>query len=407
MYFEYTPPKSNTNNAAISMASSSDGGSGGGRYTTDLKTGAAAEVILPLLATFGIFLRFHIRIKNSISIKWDDYFILLSLPFTWALWAIWVYITVSIVPSTISSLPLSRLSRFLLWLWIHDLFNVLAVMLIKFSIILFYLRAFATTRKAKYWLYAIFLLSVVQFFMRLANIFVSCFPLKDTWENPWHCPSPDNGGSDYLHKLTIITESFGLVTEFALLAYPVPFVWKSHLRVSKKLALCVVFFTGFVTCATQAVRIYVLEMYLYHPSDLGRDVTAPSLVLCALFETGLGTFVICLVAIWGPVREYAKGFFGKVKRVSMGGGGSAESSTLPVSEKRRSARNNRTVAQISSSGGGTMTTGTSTLVSVDKGVGGMGSPVVSERSGLMTPTSGEEVEEEPWGRNITTMSKTP
>ncbi|EPS36623.1 hypothetical protein H072_9912 [Dactylellina haptotyla CBS 200.50] len=369
-------------------------------YTTDLKTGAAAEVILPLLATLGVVLRFHIRINNSISIKWDDYLILLSLPLTWALWAIWVYIAVAVVPSTVSTLPLERLSKFLLWLWVHNLINILAVMLIKLSIILFYLRAFATTRKAKNWLYAIFALSIVQFLMRIANLFVSCFPLENTWEEPWSCPGPDNGGSDYLHKLTLVTETFGLITEFILLAYPFPFVWKSHLGASKKLALCVVFFTGFVTCATQAVRIYVLEMYLYHTSDLGRDVTAPTLVLCALFETGLGTFVICLVAIWGPVREYAKGFFGKVKRISMLG---SPESTLPVSETRRSRRS-CTSAPTEFSGGGTMTSGTSTLVGVDKGGGGLGSPVVNETSGLVTPLSVVE-DVEPWGRNIAGMSR--
>lgn len=366
-------------------------------YITDLKTGAAAEVILPILATFGIFLRFYIRIKNSISIKWDDYFILLSLPLTWALWAIWVYITVTIVPATISTLPLDQLSKFLLWLWIHDLCNVLAVMLIKISIVLFYSRAFATTQKAKYWLSGIFLLSILQFIMRIVNIFVSCFPLKDTWENPWNCPSPENGGIDYLHKLTIVTEVFGLFTEFMLLLYPFPFVWKSHLATSKKLALCIVFFTGFVTCATQAVRIYVLEMYLYHPSDLGTDVTAPSLVLCALFETGLGTFVVCVVAIWGPVREYFRGVVGKVKKVGV-------RDTLPTEEKRRSGRHSKTIVPIISTGG-TMTTGTSTLVGVDKR-GEVGSPIVSERSGLMTPFSTEDGEEvEPWGRNIAGMSR--
>ncbi|KAK6525740.1 hypothetical protein TWF281_010787 [Arthrobotrys megalospora] len=402
MYYTYNP-ESNTPNTASLSSSNSGSSMSNSSYTTDLKTGAAAEVILPVLATFGVFLRFYIRIKNSISIKWDDYFILLSLPLTWALWAIWVYITVAIVPATISTLPLERLSKFLLWLWVHDLCNVLAVMLIKVSIVLFYFRAFATTQKAKYWLSAIFLLSIIQFIMRVANIFVSCFPLKDTWENPWNCPSPENGGTDYLHKLTVVTEVFGLFTEFTLLVYPFPFVWKSHLEISKKLALCIVFFTGFVTCATQAVRIYVLEMYLYRPSDLGRDVTAPSLVLCALFETGLGTFVVCVVAIWGPVREYFRGVVGRVKKV-----GAGESDILPMGEKRRSGRNSRTVVPISSLGG-TMTTGTSTLVGVDKGAGGpVGSPVVSERSGLMTPFTTEDGEEvEPWGRNITRTSRMP
>ncbi|KAK6336774.1 hypothetical protein TWF718_009563 [Orbilia javanica] len=395
MYYPYSP-ESNIPNTAISSGSPGHSMSNSS-YTTDLKTGAAAEVILPILATFGIFLRFYIRIKNSISIKWDDYFILLSLPLTWALWAIWVYITVAIVPATISTLPLDRLSKFLLWLWIHDLCNVFAVMLIKVSIVLFYYRAFATTQKAKYWLSAIFLLSILQFIMRVANIFVSCFPLQDTWENPWNCPSPENGGTDYLHKLTIVTEVFGLATEFMLLVYPFPFVWKSHLEISKKLALCIVFFTGFVTCATQAVRIYVLEMYLYHPSDLGRDVTAPSLVLCALFETGLGTFVVCVVAIWGPVREYFRVVVGRVRGV-----GTQDS--LPTEEKRRSARNSRTIIPISSMGG-TMTTGTSTLVGVDKR-GEVGSPIVSERSGLMAPLSPEEGDEiDPWGRNIAGMSR--
>ncbi|TGJ64412.1 hypothetical protein EYR41_010470 [Orbilia oligospora] len=400
MYYTAYNPESNIPNAASSNSSGSHSMSNSS-YTTDLKTGAAVEVILPVLATFGIFLRFYIRIKNSISIKWDDYFILLSLPLTWALWAIWVYITVTIVPSTISTLPLDRLSKFLLWLWIHDLCNVLAVMLIKISIVLFYYRAFATTQKAKYWLFGIFLLSILQFTMRIVNIFVSCFPLKDTWENPWNCPSPENGGTDYLHKLTIVTEVLGLFTEFMLLIYPFPFVWKSHLEISKKLALCIVFFTGFVTCATQAVRIYVLEMYLYHPSDLGRDVTAPSLVLCALFETGLGTFVICVVAIWGPVREYFRGvLLGKVKNVGM-------TDSLPTQEKRRSGRNSRTIVPVSSTGG-TMTTGTSTLVGgVDKRGELVGSPIVSERSGLMTPYPPEDLEEmEPWGRNITGMSRT-
>ncbi|KAK6343410.1 hypothetical protein TWF730_010999 [Orbilia blumenaviensis] len=402
MYYTFNNPESNTANAAGTNLANSGASMSGGSYTTDLKTGALVEVILPLLATFGIFLRFYIRLNNSISIKWDDYFILLSLPLTWALWAIWVYITVSIVPATISTLPLERLSGFLLWLWIHDLCNVLAVMLIKISIVIFYYRAFATTQKAKHWLFAIFLLSIIQFIMRVVNVFVSCFPLKDTWENPWSCPSPENGGTDYLHKLTIVAEAFGLFTEFTLLVYPFPFVWKSHLKISKKLALCIVFFTGFVTCATQAVRIYVLEMYLYHPSDFGRDVTAPSLVLCALFETGLGTFVVCMVAIWGPVREYFRRAVGKCKH---------EEKALPIEEKRRSGRNSRTVVPISSTGG-TMTTGTSTLVGVDKGVGEIqvGSPVVSERSGLMTPfvTELEEGEDvEPWGRNIAGMSRVP
>ncbi|KAF3937473.1 hypothetical protein ABW19_dt0210162 [Dactylella cylindrospora] len=367
-------------------------------YTTSLTAGALAEIILPVLATVGIFLRFHIRYINKISIKWDDYFILFSLPFSWALWAIWLYVTIDLVPYTVSTLPLENLTKFLLSLWIHDLCNVIAVMLIKISIMLFYLRAFATTQRSKWILYSIFLLNIIQFVMRIANILISCVPLKNTWENPWSCRA------DYLHALTLVVESFGLITEILLLVYPVPFVWRSHLAITKKLALCVVFFTGFVTCATQAVRIWVLERYLYEPSDFGRDVTAPTLVLCALFETSLGSFVVSVVAIWGPVREWVKGLWGRVrgKEVDAGGDGGGRRHGKKVS------RNSDTL------GVGTTTTGTTGTLVQDEGeevgrmervdeekgvVGFSQERVVSERVGLMTPLPPDD-DEQPWGRNV-------
>ncbi|KAK6537525.1 hypothetical protein TWF694_011707 [Orbilia ellipsospora] len=349
-------------------------------YTTNLVPTAAVTILLPLLATLGTYLRFHLRLKNSISIKWDDHFILLSLPLTWTLWIIWLYITTNLIPpnSAISSIPPSNLSTFLLLLWIHNLLNIVAVIFIKLSIILFYLRAFATTRTAKYCLYIVYFLSILQFLMRTVNLLVSCFPVQDTWLHPQRCQSSPSHGR-YLHNLTIITESFGLLTEFMLLVYPLPFVWKSHLTVTKKLALCVVFFTGFVTCATQAVRVYVLEMYLYRSSDIGRDVTAPSLVLCAGVETGLGTFVACVVAIWGPVREWIGKVFRKCKgersleEGMIGGNGG---------EKRGNVRGGDELGS-----GGTMTTGTSTLVG---SISEMGSPTISERSGMLSPLAAVE-----------------
>ncbi|KAK6346779.1 hypothetical protein TWF696_006888 [Orbilia brochopaga] len=277
-------------------------------YTSSLSAAAAAQIVLPLLATAGVYLRFHIRLTNNISIKWDDHLILLTLPFTWTLWILWLYAIATLVPDAISTIPPANLSKFILILWIHDLLDIIGVMVLKSAVLLFYLRAFATGALAKRALYVLFVMCVVQFLMRLANVLVSCFPLRDTWENPGHCITPENGA--HLHSLTVATEVIGLATEVALLVYPAPVVVRARMMSWRtKAAVCVVFAAGSVACATQGVRVYVVEVWVYGSDDFARDVVAPTLALCAVVEMGLGAFVVCLVAVWGPVRKWMGGIY--------------------------------------------------------------------------------------------------
>ncbi|KAJ6256956.1 hypothetical protein Dda_7839 [Drechslerella dactyloides] len=272
-------------------------------YTSALPTTAAAQVVLPVLATAGIYLRFHVRIARKIPLRWDDFMILLTLPFTWTLWAVWLYATTLI--SHISILPSPGRARFLLLLWIHDLIYFLGVTVLKSAVLLLYLRLFAKSARSKRVLYILFVACMVQFLMRLAKILVLCFPLHDIWDDPGRCVAPEDGR--YLHRRSVITEMLGLVTEVIMVVFPVPAVLRMRLpSVGRKAAAVAGFLAGGVACAMQGVRVYVVEAWVYKSNDFAREAVAPMLKLCAVAEMGIGTLVVCVVAIWGPMWEWVE-----------------------------------------------------------------------------------------------------
>ena len=107
----------------------------------------------------------------------------------------------------------------------------------KLSVILLYHRMFPSSRfKILLWCVGAFV-GMYSFTAAMVNIF-QCVPVDADW-NPTIKPRCVNLGADL-----IALSSIDVITDFVILALPMPYLWKLHTSRSKKIQLAGIFLLG-------------------------------------------------------------------------------------------------------------------------------------------------------------------
>ena len=131
--------------------------------------------------------------------------------------------------------------RFFLHSLYHDAWAYnLAMALVKISVLFFYQRIFATTRKTKRNLWITAGLTAAWFTSMTLVALFECSPIKAAWDigirgkclNRW---------AFYMGAAVP-----SIILDLILLCIPVPFLWRLHMGSSQKFALAVTFLLGYL-----------------------------------------------------------------------------------------------------------------------------------------------------------------
>lgn len=218
----------------------------------------SVDVMMTFLSTIFVILRFIAR-KLSCNVGWDDWAVLGSLIFSYALLVIVVIqATMGHAGYHLSQYSLSEAATFakvsfssqsVLWrieninvpyqaILAGDMIYVASASLSKLSILIMYRRIFSVQSFYK-WIWIVGFL-VFAFFVSTELCFVfGTHPIKAYWDF-WLPHSSINEKA-----MWIATSAINTVLDVTILVLPQPFVWRLHIgSVRKKISLSVLFLLG-------------------------------------------------------------------------------------------------------------------------------------------------------------------
>ncbi|KAL8803404.1 MAG: hypothetical protein Q9182_003202 [Xanthomendoza sp. 2 TL-2023] len=152
-----------------------------------------------------------------------------------------------------------------------------AEFLIRFSILLQYLRIFVPNkRNNRFMFYAIHLLiwcNLIFYLSKFIGLLAICVPRRKLWQ-PWtegHCGDPNTW--------FIASGLFNVISDFAILVLPLRCIWKLQIPTRKKIMIALVFATGFL------FRMIQGPDWTYNLTLIGMGL---------LTELSIGVLVSCL-----------------------------------------------------------------------------------------------------------------
>ncbi|KAL2045122.1 hypothetical protein ABVK25_012213 [Lepraria finkii] len=218
------------------------------------------------LAIISVCLRISSRKYFTKAGIWlDDYAICASLAFASGNFVdmmIWVHRGVG---RHIELYGLEGVRHFYLGLFVCEILYTMTLCLTKFSILLFYLRVFVrTTTRIPIailasiitgWAIAVVVTTIFQ-----------CSPVQGFWDKSMNPTCAVN-----VYAFFIGNAIPNIVTDWALLFLPIPYIRRLHQSRAQKIALCGVFGLGGFICIISIVRLYIMATQLFHTAST--DVT--------------------------------------------------------------------------------------------------------------------------------------
>ena len=141
------------------------------------------------------------------------------------------YVSVSIVWQT--KIDSTQFEFLIPLLW------VTAVTLIRFSVILLYIRIFVT-RSFRLTCYAVLILNTIFFIATSLSYILSSIPVGCQWSDTIECSSAVNAKS-----IDLVVAVFNLLLDVIVVVLPMPVLWGLQMAVGKKATLSGIFGLGF------------------------------------------------------------------------------------------------------------------------------------------------------------------
>ncbi|OJJ70086.1 hypothetical protein ASPBRDRAFT_45416 [Aspergillus brasiliensis CBS 101740] len=255
-----------------------------------------------ILAVTAVALRLVCRtVVSKVGLWWDDYMICIAVTFATGNFidmVIWVYRGVG---THIYLYGMTGLYHFLINLFVCEILYTLSICFTKYSVLLFYWRIFGTTSIR----IPIYVLAFVVTGWGLGVIFTTifqCVPTYGFWDKsiPSHC-----GVS--VSEFFIGNSVPNIITDWALLLLPMPYIWKLHRNASQKVALSGVFILGGFICIISIVRLIImLNAYKVPSIDETWVFVGPS--KWTAVETNIGVVSACLPSL-RPLTSFIKRLF--------------------------------------------------------------------------------------------------
>ncbi|KAL6249830.1 hypothetical protein RBB50_003686 [Rhinocladiella similis] len=165
-------------------------------------------------------------------------------------------------------------------LWICQVMYVTALMLVKISIVVSYIRVFPTPTFRR----IMYALSAAILSVWLCSILVTIFQCKPV-EGAWDFTLPRNCLP--IDRFYYFSTAFSIFTDFLLCILPLPVFWRLNLPRRQKYVVSLLFAIGLFATVASALRISVLE------GVESLDVTQGSVPTMKWSVVEVGTGIIC------------------------------------------------------------------------------------------------------------------
>ncbi|KAF5239995.1 hypothetical protein FAUST_4579 [Fusarium austroamericanum] len=235
----------------------------------------ATWIILPMLSTITVGLRFYAKTKTRAAYGWTDWMILLSVFFTDLFFVLLiltptantcVFITVLVYGGIgIPGYPYSSTTEPTDVSLIHDQIGfannvvlVLAVYACKASILFLYLRVFTGHNgPMNIIIYAASAITMVCFLGSFIGYLAAVRPLDKWWA--WG----DATAEQFLamQNINIAYDSLTVFTDFLIFVLPLKSIWGLNMNRPKKIGIIVSFCFGFITCFISLARVVFTHGY--------------------------------------------------------------------------------------------------------------------------------------------------
>ncbi|KAI0164555.1 hypothetical protein GGR52DRAFT_560366 [Hypoxylon sp. FL1284] len=214
-------------------------------YAQRLTTGIVVTCLGLSVVSFG--LRIYARKTSAAKLWWDDYWMTVPMVICVAMSTSDFIGLVNGSGEHQADLDPDTVVTFMKNLYFYMVFWSMGVFSVKVGILMFYWRVFHT-RSFRISALAVGAFSLMIFLSNLFTFLFQCSPIKSFWEaRPEDCIDQV---AFYLASAII-----NVVGDIAVLALPLPVVWRLHTSNSKKWSLSFLFLLGAFVCIASIFRI--------------------------------------------------------------------------------------------------------------------------------------------------------
>jgi len=260
----------------------------------------AVCIVLPCAASLMVLLRFFVRRSKGTAWLSDDWVILAALALTWALGIILIAGDASDVFGAHSAVDPTTGADAITSANIYDaksyyayvIIFILAIGLVKISVLLFYRRIFVNKgfRQISLGLLVLMILWTTAFF--LARTFTCGTHFTAFWES-------GPAIAKYCFSYQDIEFGFAIsdvVTDLMVLATPLHYIWQLQMSLSKKVGVSFIFLLGLLSTASAIVRLVFLTIEGFESTPGYRDVIGidTNVLTWSQVEAGVGIIAACL-----------------------------------------------------------------------------------------------------------------
>ncbi|MCJ1404740.1 hypothetical protein MMC11_007966 [Xylographa trunciseda] len=189
--------------------------------------------------------------------------------------------------------------------WTVEVMQSLTLGFIKLSAMFFYKRIFRTGNSkfidiATWTIIAVVIVWTISFFWAL--VFECGTHFDYLWVNLEDLAKCSN--TVELLKGFAISD---VITDFIILLFPMPLIWRLQLRTQQKVALSGIFFLGALAIAASITRmvIFLQALSAEFASTTDQDLLSTAGVYCMIIEVGFGLCAICLPSLSGILKVKA------------------------------------------------------------------------------------------------------
>ncbi|KXJ85307.1 hypothetical protein Micbo1qcDRAFT_223454 [Microdochium bolleyi] len=224
----------------------------------------ATWIILPVMSTMVVGLRFYLKIKGKGLYSWTDWMVVVSAFFTIVFFVLLLLMLIyggigipgypytDVAAPTDVSLIHDQIG------WVNNLILVLAVYSCKASILCLYHRVFAGHNRSM--TIMIYVASGITFACFVASIvgYLAAVQPIDKW---WAWADATEAQFEAMANVNIAYDSMTVFTDFMVFLLPLKAIWGLNMNRGKRIGIIVSFCFGFITCFISLARVVFTHGY--------------------------------------------------------------------------------------------------------------------------------------------------
>lgn len=213
--------------------------------------GACSTLIV--LSAVAVFLRLWSRWISHAGFWWDDFLIIVAMVLSWGPNLANLYGIHHGFARHIIAQPPETIFLWFKTLYAFEFLYSLAMCSVKYSIIMFQYRIFPIAQFRKALIFLLYFVIALTISCLLVSM-LQCVPIHDFWDTLAGTLGPlSKAKCINIQKFFLISGAINAVTDFALLALPIPILWRLKTGKPQKLVLTGIFIMG-LTCVSSFAR---------------------------------------------------------------------------------------------------------------------------------------------------------